>query len=225
MKKLVLLLMCLCMVGCKTDNTESAFAKTTTASETTVGTTTTAEATSVSETTGETTTTTVETTTVPETTTVTTTTTAETTTVPETTTVTTTTTVETTTVPETTTVTITTTAETTTVPETTTAATTTTAETTAVPDDGYDIIEVEGKRYKLTFEDSFEGDALDESKWERCPEWKRQDLECYWDNDKSYVDGEGNLIIETAYDETADRYLCGAVRTKGKFEQAYGYLK
>lgn len=232
MKKLVLLLMCICLAGCKADDSGSASVETTTV------TTTVAETTAVPETTVVTTTTTaatttVETTTVPETTTVTTTTTAETTTVPETTTV------ETTTIPETTTVTTTTVAETTTVPETTTAAETTKkvkkttkAETTkkdettaAVAEDDYTVIEIEGKKYKLSFEDNFDGDKLDEKKWEKCPEWPRQDLNNFWDDDMSYLDGDGNLIIEMSYDKAQDKYLSGGVRSKGKFEQAYGYFE
>ena len=42
--------------------------------------------------------------------------------------------------------------------------------------------------YEVVFEDNFDGDKLDETKWERCPEWKRQDLNCYWDDDMSYLD-------------------------------------
>lgn len=86
-------------------------------------------------------------------------------------------------------------------------------------------VTVNGKTCVLSFEDSFDGDSLDETKWERCPEWKRQDLNNYWDDSMSYLDGEGNLIIETSYDEKNDRVLSGAVRTKGKFEQAYGYFE
>jgi len=231
MKKLVLLIMCLCLAGCKaqTDTVETTVSETTTVTETT----------------------TEETTTVPETITVTTTT-AENETVPETTAAETTTTtaaeataalgadaftttakseistVETTTVPETTTAATTTTEETTTVPETTTVTETTTAETTtvteAVPED-YTVIEIEGKKYKLTFEDEFEGDKLDEKKWEKCPEWPRQDLNNFWDDDMSYLDGDGNLIIEMSYDKAQDKYLSGGVRSKGKFEQAYGYFE
>ena len=120
-----------------------------------------------------------------------------------------------------------TTAETT---ESTTASTTitevTTEETTAAPDpDAYKTITVEGKEYKLTFEDNFDGDKLDERKWERCPEWPRQNLNNQWDNDMSYLDGEGNLIIEMSYDKNQDKYLSGGVRSKGKFEQAYGYFE
>ncbi len=228
MKKVIsiLLLMCICMVGCKAE-TENVYDGTTdvstTVSETTV--TTTTEAVTVSETTVATTT---EATTAPETTVTTTTeavtasettvaTTTEATTVPETTVVTTT---ETTTAPETT---VATTTEATTVSETTVTEMETTTEETIVEE--HNVIEIEGKRYKLTFEDNFDGDELDLEKWERCPEWKRQDLNNYWDNDMSYLDGDGNLIIEMSYDEERDSYLSGAVRTKGKFEQAYGYYE
>ncbi|MBP1560157.1 MAG: glycoside hydrolase family 16 protein [Oscillospiraceae bacterium] len=90
--------------------------------------------------------------------------------------------------------------------------------------DGETVI-VDGKEYKLSFEDNFDGHTLDGSKWEKCPEWKRQDLNNYWDNDMSYLDGEGNLIIEMSYDENEEKYLSGGVRSKGKFEQAYGYFE
>ena len=230
MKKLVLLLICLCLAGCTADDkgsasveTSSATAETTvtseltetaTVSETTVAETTTVETTEVS--TSSTTVTTSETAepaTVAKTTIETTATVAETTSVPETTVATTTTKAETTT---------TTTTVTTTAVETTTAAETT-AETAAV--DGHDIIEIEGKRYALTFEDEFEGTELDLTKWSRCPEQKRQDQNNYWDDDMSYLDGSGNLILEMSYEEAEDKYLSGAVRTKDKFEQAYGYFE
>lgn len=92
-------------------------------------------------------------------------------------------------------------------------------------EDGYKNIVIEGKNYTLSFEDDFEGDALDGTKWERCPEQKRQDLNNYWDDSMSYLDGEGNLIIGMSYDESSDRFLSGGVRSKGRFEQAYGYFE
>lgn len=92
-------------------------------------------------------------------------------------------------------------------------------------EDNYKNIEVEGKNYTLSFEDNFEGEVLDDTKWEQCPEQKRQDLNDYWDNSMSYLDGEGNLVIGMSYDESSDRFLSGGVRSKGKFEQAYGYFE
>lgn len=88
-----------------------------------------------------------------------------------------------------------------------------------------ELILVDGKLCRLSFEDNFDGKSLDTAKWEQCPEQKRQDLNNYWDNSMSYLDGNGNLIIGMSYDEENDRYLSGGVRTKGKFEQAYGYFE
>ncbi|MDY3792710.1 MAG: glycoside hydrolase family 16 protein [Oscillospiraceae bacterium] len=81
------------------------------------------------------------------------------------------------------------------------------------------------KPYYMTFEDNFEGTELDLSKWERCPEQRRQDLNNYWKDDMSYLDGEGHLVLEMSYDEETDRFNSGAVRTRGIFEQAYGYFE
>ncbi len=88
-----------------------------------------------------------------------------------------------------------------------------------------DTLTLEGREYILTFEDDFDGTALDPTKWERCPEWKRQDLNNYWDDDMSWLDGEGNLVIGMEYDPLTDRYNSGAVRSKGLFEQCRGYFE
>ena len=88
-----------------------------------------------------------------------------------------------------------------------------------------DTLTVDGREYRLTFEDDFSGTELDLSKWERCPEWKRQDLNCYWDDDMSYLDGMGNLVLGIKYDKWEGKYLSGAVRSKGLFEQTYGYYE
>ncbi|MGN0643199.1 MAG: family 16 glycosylhydrolase [Huintestinicola sp.] len=86
-------------------------------------------------------------------------------------------------------------------------------------------IVVDGKSCTLSFEDNFDGTELDLSKWERCPEYKRCDLKNYWDDDMSYLDGKGNLVLETSYDADTGKFLSGAVRTRGIFEQAYGYFE
>ncbi len=82
---------------------------------------------------------------------------------------------------------------------------------------------VEGEAYDVTFEDEFEGTELDSTKWERCPEWKRQDLNCYWNNDCSVLNGDGKLTITSEYRD--GNYYMGGIRSKGKFEQAYGYFE
>lgn len=191
----------------ETTTTTSEIATTTTAAETT---TTTAEVTATPETTTATVVTTAETTTTTAVETTVTTTTSETTTTPKTKK-----TKKTTTTPEETTV-----PETTTTPETTTVPETTEATTTAEPVKGD--IYIDGEAYKLTFSDEFDGNVLDMSKWEYCPEWKRQDLECYWKNECVSVQ-DGNLVITA--EDAGDRYNMGAIRSKGKFEQAYGYFE
>ncbi len=100
-----------------------------------------------------------------------------------------------------------------------------TAEQQPPAEDAYKNIEIEGKNYTLSFEDNFEGDKLDDTKWEQCPEQKRQDLNNYWYNGMSYLDGEGNLVIGMSYDEKTDRFLSSGIRSRGKFEQAYGYFE
>ena len=77
----------------------------------------------------------------------------------------------------------------------------------------------EGKTWKLAWSDEFDGNAVDQSKWEVLGDWKRRDG--FWVKEDSYLDGQGNLILRTKKD--GDRYTCGAVRTKGKFEHRYGY--
>jgi beta-glucanase (GH16 family) len=77
----------------------------------------------------------------------------------------------------------------------------------------------EGTRWVLKWNDEFEGHKLDETKWNRLGDWRRRDG--FWVNDDAYTDGKGNLVLRTRKD--GDRYTCGAVNTKGKFESAFGY--
>lgn len=98
---------------------------------------------------------------------------------------------------------------------------------TAASDNAEDhkTITIDGKKYTLTFEDDFDGNKLDPKKWERCNEEKRHDLNNYWDDSMSYLDGKGNLIIGMSYDEKRDAFLSGAIQSKRKFEQTYGYYE
>jgi len=77
----------------------------------------------------------------------------------------------------------------------------------------------DGQGWKLVWSDEFEGSAVDQAKWELLGDWKRRDG--FWVKEDAYLDGKGNLILRT--NREGDRYTCGAVRTKGKFEHRYGY--
>lgn len=77
-----------------------------------------------------------------------------------------------------------------------------------------------GKGWKLVWSDEFDGQQLDESKWNRLGDAQRRDG--YWIKDDAYVSGTGTLLLRTRRD--GDRYTCGAIDTRGKFEQAFGYF-
>lgn len=76
-----------------------------------------------------------------------------------------------------------------------------------------------GQQWKLAWEDEFEGRTLNETKWNRLGERKRRDG--YWVNEDAYLNGKGSLVLRTRKD--GERYTCGAVNTRGKFEHAFGY--
>lgn len=76
-----------------------------------------------------------------------------------------------------------------------------------------------GSSFKMVWSDEFNGVTLDETKWNRLGDSKRRDG--FWIKEEAYLDGKGSLILRTRKD--GDRYTCGAVNTRGKFEHAYGY--
>ncbi len=77
----------------------------------------------------------------------------------------------------------------------------------------------EGKAWKLIWSDEFDGTKLDESKWE-VPEGPRRDG--FWSRKAISLDGSGNLVISALKD--GDKFLDGCVRTRGKYERAFGYF-
>ncbi len=77
----------------------------------------------------------------------------------------------------------------------------------------------EGRQWKLVWHDEFDGDVLDETKWNRLGDWKRRDG--FWIKEDAYLSGKGTLLLRTRKD--GERYTCGAVNTQGKFEHAFGY--
>ncbi len=78
----------------------------------------------------------------------------------------------------------------------------------------------EGMRWQLVWNDEFEGDTLDDTKWEAAGDWERRDG--WWMKKAVYLDGEGHLVISTEKD--GDRYIDGCVRTRGRYEKAFGYF-
>ncbi len=85
-----------------------------------------------------------------------------------------------------------------------------------------EIITFNGKNYSQTFFDDFSGTKLDTKRWERCPEWQRQNAGGYWKNSCSSVK-DGNLIIEAKIENGTP--ISGAIRSRGKFEQSRGLYK
>jgi len=75
-----------------------------------------------------------------------------------------------------------------------------------------------GQAWKLAWHDEFDGTELDESKWD-VPEGKRRDA--WWSKKAIALDGKGHLAIRVL--KEGDKYYDGCVRTRGKFEHAFGY--
>jgi beta-glucanase (GH16 family) len=77
----------------------------------------------------------------------------------------------------------------------------------------------EGKAWKLAWHDEFEGNQLDPTKWETPPDGRRRDA--WWMRKAISLDGKGHLVISTLKED--GRYVDGCVRTRGRFEHAFGY--
>lgn len=87
-----------------------------------------------------------------------------------------------------------------------------------------DMIKVGGNTYELTFSDDFDGTELDLTKWSYAPEQQRQDAGDWWDDSMTSLDGNGYAHFAVSKDEDG-RTISGAIRSKDKFEQAYGYYE
>lgn len=86
----------------------------------------------------------------------------------------------------------------------------------------------EGKTYTNIFSDDFDGTELDNTKWEKCPEWKRQEHMSFygsWSDSCTSVK-DGNLVLECK--KGPNGWISGAVRTISKdytrtmFKNTYG---
>ena len=72
---------------------------------------------------------------------------------------------------------------------------------------------------KLIWQDEFEDDQLDETKWEPRPDGKRKGG--WWSPRAISLDGDGHLVITTFLDD--GKPTTGCVWTKGRFEHSFGY--
>lgn len=77
-----------------------------------------------------------------------------------------------------------------------------------------------GLRWRLDWHDEFDGTELDETKWECPPDAPRRDG--WWLRRAVALDGRGHLVISTFRD--GERYVDGCVRTRGRYEKAFGYF-
>jgi beta-glucanase (GH16 family) len=76
-----------------------------------------------------------------------------------------------------------------------------------------------GKEWKLIRQDEFDGTKLDETKWNRLGDHVHKGG--WWLKEDAYLSGQGTLLLRTKMD--GDRFTCGALDTRGKFEYAFGY--
>lgn len=75
---------------------------------------------------------------------------------------------------------------------------------------------------KMTWNDEFNGTALDGNKWSPAPEWPRQGGS-FW-SDKNYeMTGRGQVKLKV--NERNGVVYAGAIRTHKKFDQKYGYFE
>jgi beta-glucanase (GH16 family) len=75
-----------------------------------------------------------------------------------------------------------------------------------------------GKEWKLIWNDEFDGTKLDETKWNRLGDHPRKGG--WWVKEDAYLSGQGTLLLRVRQD--GERYTCGAVNTRGKFEHTFG---
>ena len=97
-------------------------------------------------------------------------------------------------------------------------------------------------KFELTWQDEFDGDTLDKSKWGNCW-WETMRKGGYWHEDMVSVE-DGDLVIRAEYlDEPLENrywdqwheqinfdpylpgYYTGEINTRDKFEQCYGYFE
>lgn len=84
--------------------------------------------------------------------------------------------------------------------------------------------------WRLVWSDEFNGAALDATKWEHAPEWKRRETQ-WWSDQDAYLDGASHLVLRMRRDD--GKIYAGAVRTRRDwpydnqflFERKHGYFE
>ena len=75
------------------------------------------------------------------------------------------------------------------------------------------------KGWKLVWNDEFDGVTIDTAKWE-LPDVKRRDH--WWSPQCAFLDHHGHLVLRT--EERDGKFFSPCVRTRGKYEKAFGYF-
>lgn len=77
----------------------------------------------------------------------------------------------------------------------------------------------DGKSWKLVWNDEFDGATIDAAKWE-LPDVKRRDH--WWSPRCAFLDHHGHLVLRT--EQRDGKFFSACVRTRGKYEKAFGYF-
>lgn len=76
-----------------------------------------------------------------------------------------------------------------------------------------------GKKWKLIWNDEFDGSAIDPAKWTYRPDGKRK--EGWWSSKAVSLDGQGHLALQAT--KVGDKCISGDIITAKRFEHAFGY--
>ena len=75
---------------------------------------------------------------------------------------------------------------------------------------------------RMVWNDEFNGNTLDASKWKVPPAWNRQGGS-YWSADNYEMTGNGQVRLSVT--EKNGKVYCGALRTHNLFDKKYGYFE
>ena len=77
-----------------------------------------------------------------------------------------------------------------------------------------------GKAWKRVWADEFDGKEIDTAKKWDIPDQKRRDY--WWRAKSAFLDGKGHLVLRT--EQIDGKYYSPCVRTRGKYEKAFGFF-